>query len=198
MPEYPVINRELSWIEFNARVLQEARKQTSFPFSKGSSSLGIVSSNFDEFFMVRIAALKTAIRGGERVIDGARVAPDRLLAMIILAGEGNSQIFSTAVLSEDVLPALAAEGLEVVPPKQWTSGRKALSGKLLHRAGISLSLTPLRIEDDAFPSTGNLQMHCAFELEKEDGEKVYARRPGPAEFGTLHLPSEPGCKVQQR
>jgi len=171
MSDYPVLDRELAWIEFNARVLQEARKHST-PLLERLKFLGIVSSNFDEFFMVRIAALKTAIRGGERAIAGAHIAPDRILAMIA-ARVKEIVAAQYSCLIEDVLPALAAEGIEVVPSKQWTSAEKRYLENYFIEQVFPL-ITPLRIENDAFPSTGNLQMHCAFELETEDGEQVYA------------------------
>lgn len=188
MSDYPVLNRELSWIEFNARVLQEALKRNS-PLLERLKFLGIVSSNFDEFFMVRIAALKTAIRRGERAVDGARVAPDRLLAMI---SSRVKEIVGTQYrcLIGEVLPALAAEGLEVVPSKQWTSAEKRYLENYFIEQIFPL-ITPLRIEEDAFPSTGNLQMHCAFELETEKGEQVYAVAQVPQNSGRfISLPNQ--------
>ena len=187
MPAYPVISRELSWIEFNSRVLQEARKQT-LPLLERLKFLGIVSSNFDEFFMVRVAALKTAIRRGVRGTDGSRITPDRLLAMISARVKEIVKL-QYLCLAEDVLPALAAEGLEVVPPKQWTSGEKRYLENYFMEQIFPL-ITPLRIEDDAFPSAGNLQMHCAFELETEAGEKVYAVAQVPSNSGRfISLPN---------
>ena len=62
MEETDFINRELSWIEFNARVLNEASRK-EIPLLERLRFIGIVSSNFDEFFQVRIASVKRLSRG---------------------------------------------------------------------------------------------------------------------------------------
>src|SRR5690348_7474884 len=65
------LNREISWLAFNERVLEEAR-DASLPLYERLKFIGIVSSNFDEFFMIRVAGLKQAILGkvGETAADG--------------------------------------------------------------------------------------------------------------------------------
>lgn len=171
MSEYPVLNRELSWIEFNARVLKEALKH-SVPLLERLRFLGIVSSNFDEFFMVRIAALKTAIRRGDRTIDATGIEPGLLLEKI------SSRVREITdsqykCLVKEILPTLAREGLEIVPSKKWTPGEKHHLEAYFMEQVFPL-VTPLRIEKDAFPSTGNLQIHCAFDLETEGGDRVCA------------------------
>jgi len=180
MKDYPLLNRELSWIEFNARVLEEARKK-SVPLLERLKFLGIVTSNFDEFFMVRVAGIKASIRRGERTADGAGAAPGKLLELV--SARTRELIgLQYKCLAEDVLPGLAAAGLGIVPPKRWTPAEKRYLEAYFIEQVFPL-ITPLRIEEDAFPSTGNLQIHCAFELETETGEKVYAAVQVPRNSG---------------
>lgn len=177
MSDYPVLNRELSWIEFNARVLALAMKD-SVPLLERLKFLGIVSSNFDEFFMVRVAGIKVAIRRGDRVAEAESglgaggAAPEKLLEMVSARVRALGKI-QYSCLSEEVLPALAAAGLEILPPKRWSPADKRYLEAYFIEQVFPL-ITPLRIEEDAFPSIGNLQIHCGFELETENGEKVFA------------------------
>lgn len=180
MSDYPVLNRELSWIEFNARILQEALKK-SYPALERLKFLGIVSSNFDEFFMVRIAGLKAAIGRGERAIDGSGSTPERLLHLVSVRVKELAER-QYRCLVEDVLPALAAAGLEIMAPATWSASEKRYLEAYFNEQVFPL-ITPLRIENEGFPSTGNLQIHCAFELETEDDSKVYAVVQVPTNSG---------------
>ena len=176
MNEYPILNRELSWIEFNARVLEEALKH-SWPLLERLKFLSIVSSNFDEFFMVRVAGLKASIRRAERMPDAAGATSEQLLAMIAARVKEMSAL-QYKCLTGDILPALAAAGLEIVPPELWTTAEKRHLEIYFNEQVFPL-VTPLRIEEEGFPSMGNLRIHCAFQLETEGGDKVYAAAQVP-------------------
>jgi polyphosphate kinase len=160
------INRELSWLEFNARVLEEAMDESN-PLLERLKFLSIVGSNFDEFFMVRVASLKTQLRTGDRSPDPSGMSPDEQLSAIsrraheIFAAQHDCMAL--------VLPALAAEGLAVLRPSQWNrQDRRWLEEYFTEQ--IMCVLTPLRVERGEadgklkFPSTGNLRMHVAFLL----------------------------------
>ena len=101
-------NRELSWIEFNARVLNEACKK-NLPLLERMNFLSIVSSNFDEFFQVRVASIKRNERQNPLLQDPSGYTPSALLKKI---SERCHQIqkVQQETLNNDLLPALAQKG----------------------------------------------------------------------------------------
>ena len=186
MAEYPVSNRELSWIEFNARVLEEAfRKDT--PLLERLKFLDIVSTNFNEFFMVRVAGLKAASKLGDLTTDPTGMTPRKILEEVSTSVR---EILGRhyACLTAEVLPGLADAGLEIVAPGQWTATERYYLEKYFSEYVFPL-VTPLRIEKDAFPSMGNLRLHCGFELQDEGGGTLYAIVQVPQNMGRfIRLP----------
>ncbi|HUX40537.1 MAG TPA: polyphosphate kinase 1 [Rectinemataceae bacterium] len=157
------LNRELSWLDFNARVLDEAL-DPSAPLLERLKFLAIVSSNFDEFHMVRMSALKAAAKDGREERDPAGMTAkeaisaisDRLLAI----RKRQYDCLMTAVL-----PAIAKEGIEVTFPALWSAAeRRWLESTFLD--SVFPLLTPLAlVEGEEFPCSGNLRVHVAFVLE---------------------------------
>ncbi|MEI6874021.1 MAG: polyphosphate kinase 1, partial [Spirochaetota bacterium] len=189
-------NRELSWREFNDRVLDEALDPSN-PLLERLKCLAIVSSNFDEFYMVRVAALQAALRAGEEETDMAGYLRSETLAAI--AGRV-AEICARQYdcLANDILPALAAEGITVVGPAQWTlAERRWLESKFLDE--IHPLLTPLAIEEsEPFATTGNLRVHAAFSLRNEGGkeERMAIVQVPPNIDRFLRLPMEgPGLRL---
>ncbi|MDR0569485.1 MAG: polyphosphate kinase 1, partial [Spirochaetaceae bacterium] len=105
-------NRDLSWIDFNERVLEEGLRKDLPPLER-FRYLAIVSSNFDEFFMVRIAGIKRLIRTGGTASDPSGLSPQKQLK---IGADKIRSIFRRQYLclEEEVFPALAAGGLELV------------------------------------------------------------------------------------
>src|SRR5438552_9749436 len=99
------INRELSWLEFNRRVLEEAR-DPGVPLLERLKFLAIIGSNLDEFFMVRVGGLQQKVQAGIVVGSGAdRMPPLEQLSRIRVVVEHMLQEAYTC-LTNDLLPAL--------------------------------------------------------------------------------------------
>jgi polyphosphate kinase len=171
-------NRELSWIEFNARVLEEALDQGA-PLLERLKFLIIVASNFDEFFMVRVASLKARARSGEVERDSAGLSPAETLASI---SKRVREIVGRQYdcLLREILPSLADKGLSIVRPASWSAAERRWLERYFAES-IAPALTPLRVEagedgKDIFPTAGNLRVHAAFLLRREDTQREDTRR----------------------
>ncbi len=160
-------NRELSWIEFNARVLQEGLR-SGIPVLERLKFLSIVSSNFDEFFMVRVAALQQRVKSGKSSSCPTGMSPAQQLKRISLRVR---QVIESQhlCLAEDILPRLKKKGLGLVRSSHYNSEQLDFTSKLFKRELFPV-LTPVRVQDDRpFPGTGNLRTLVAFLLRKSSG-----------------------------
>ncbi len=163
-------NRELSWLEFNARVLEEAR-DASNPLLERLRFLSIVSSNLDEFFMVRVASLKAMVREGDTRPDPSGLSPAEQCAAVSRRVRETSE--SQYSCLAELLPALDAEGVSIARAAQWkASERRWLEESFAER--VFPLLTPQRVQEegdsDRLRCAGNLRIHVAFSLVGPNGE----------------------------
>jgi len=172
LPAYPpdhYLNRELSWLEFNARVLEEAADATN-PWLERLKFLAIFSSNLDEFFEIRVAGLQQQVYAGVEPQDyGADgLAPAEQLAAI----ERRVHELVTEqyrILGTDVLPGLAAGGVERVQFDDLSDAERRHVDALF-RASIYPVLTPLAIDPGhPFPHVHNKSLNIALVVERQNG-----------------------------
>jgi polyphosphate kinase len=171
------IDRDLSWLEFNRRVLQEALDERT-PLLERVKFLAIFSSNLDEFFMKRMALIRPA-HGDESLAaqeqrDLFLLVRDRTMAML----EQESRCFQDVLL-----PGMAEHGVHLVGWEQLTAEQQAeVSGVFDHR--ISPVLTPLSLDAaHPFPYVSNLSTSWAFRLgDPVSGESVLVRVKVPREL----------------
>ncbi|HEY6548830.1 MAG TPA: RNA degradosome polyphosphate kinase, partial [Vicinamibacteria bacterium] len=163
------LNRELSWLEFNGRVLEEAMDPTN-PLLERLKFVTIVCSNLDEFFMVRVAALKNAVEEGDTGPDAAGLSPGQQLEHIALrAHEMIRQLYEA--LGGEILPALSERGIRLLGVDGLDAGAQAALGRHF-RDEILPALTPMAIEASRpFPFLSSLSLNLAVFLGPGEGEE---------------------------
>ncbi len=162
-------NRELSWLEFNARVLYQGLNK-ELPLLERLQFLSIVTSNFDEFFQVRVASLKRLLAENPSYVDVSGLSPQMVLTSISARAH---QIIRTQqeCLMADILPELAIEGLVYITPLQYTQQQSEYLNGVFNSEIFPL-LTPLRTDIEAFPHIKNLTTYAAFLLSPIKGIKM--------------------------
>ena len=135
----PTISIASSRGSSSTRGSSEEALDRSNPLLERMKFLAIVSSNFDEFFMVRVASLKAQLRAGDATPDGSGMSPAEQLAAVSRAGSGD-HVKQYECLAE-ILPALEREGLAVVRPSGWT-GPSAAGSKAIFPSASSPSSPP--------------------------------------------------------
>ncbi len=162
-------NRELSWLEFNARVLHQGLRQ-ELPLLERLQFLSIVTSNFDEFFQVRVASVKRLLTENPSCTDTSGLTPQMLLASISSRAHQIIRAQQNCLMS-DVIPELARKGLYYITPMQYSQQQMDyLQG--IFKQEIYPLLTPLRTDLQAFPHIKNLSTYAAFLLKPISGIKV--------------------------
>ena len=175
LPADRYLDRELSWLAFNDRVLDQARDSDRVPLIERAKFLAIFSSNLDEFFMVRVAGLKRRIAAGVAVPTPAGKMPgelhNELLDRVAELVAEQSRVFS-----EDVRPALAAEGIEILGWDQLTAAEKDRM-RAMFAERIFPVLTPLAVDPShPFPYISGLSLSLAVLLRNPaTGAKQFAR-----------------------
>src|SRR3954447_8137763 len=177
-PELPAdrfLDRELSWLAFNNRVLDLARDTVRVPLLERAKFLAIFSSNLDEFFMVRVAGLKRRIAAGVAVPGVSGLLPrDLHLAILNRTRElvqEQAQIFAT-----EVRPALAAHGIEILHWEELHPDERERM-HVLFADRIFPVLTPLAVDPShPFPYISGLSINLAVLVKNpETGSRQFAR-----------------------
>ena len=163
------LNRELNWLEFNARVLEEAQ-DTSNPLLERVKFLAIFSSNLDEFFMVRVSGVREQAFG-----DGAPqdYAPDGLRAITQLqrVSQRTQELVAGQYRcwNEQIRPHLAEEGIVILGQHELDDTQRATLEKFFHERAFPI-LTPMAV-DPSHPSPlfHNRQLYLAAILQRTSG-----------------------------
>ena len=169
------INRETSWLAFNARVLDQAL-DVRWPLLERLKFLAIYSSNLDEFFMIRVSGLHEQLEAAALV----EASPDGLSAREQLGRIGQiirGQLETAAtLLADDLLPALAGRGIRIHDWSALDAETKKQARKYFRRSVFPV-VTPLAVDPGhPFPFLSNLSLSLAVEArDPETKERKFAR-----------------------
>lgn len=174
LPEGRFVDRELSWLAFNERVLEQAEDQ-DLPLLERAWFLAIFASNLDEFFMVRVAGLKARIEAGVAITKASGLTPRQVLAGINLRThqlmERHARVFA-----DDITPKLADQGILI---KHWheLGVQQQERLKKFYRKQIFPVLTPLAVDPaHPFPYISGLSLNLAVILQNpKTGKELFAR-----------------------
>ena len=180
-PSY-YFNRELSWLKFNQRVLQESIDPRN-PLLERLKFAAITSSNMDEFFMIRVAGLKHSAENGIHKVDAANMTPCEQLVAIGNLAKRIVKIQSKYI--RDLLDLLKKEGLEFLSIEQLTDAQLNWLKDYFERT-IFPVVTPLAVDSShPFPFLANRTINTVVRL-KPTKKEVDTSLPG--QKGTIKLP----------
>lgn len=173
------INRELSWLAFNNRVLAEAKNPDN-PVFERMKFLSIVSTNLDEFFMIRVASIRDQVLAGWKQPDPAGLKPREQLRQIVLAARLMVQE-QYRVWAEELLPDLGKAGLALL---SWPelSGEQANWTEQFFINEVFPVITPMAVAGSRkFPLLQSRSLNIGILLKGRNGKK--------SEFATVQVPT---------
>ena len=178
LPDHRYLDRELSWLAFNLRVLELAEDPT-LPELERANFLAIFASNLDEFFMVRVAGLKRRIVTGLAVPTNVGRTPSDVLADISKAAH-DLQLRHADAWTQTVKPALADAGIEISEWEELTADERGALGEYFQRQVFPV-LMPLAVDPaHPFPYISGLSLNLAI--------RIRNARTGRQEFARLKVP----------
>ncbi|KGE71903.1 polyphosphate kinase 1 [Spirochaeta lutea] len=181
-------NRELSWLEFNRRVLSEAQRKDK-PLLERLKFLAIVSANLDEFFMVRMASLKRQYLNGNYTTCPSRMSPE---AQLKACSDTVRELVQAQYecLLHDVFPKLTVQGLEHKVQYQDLDPEQRSYAKSFFTNQVFPLLTPVRMNvEDPTLRGANLRLQVAFLLHATQGVQLIRPEDQEDHLAIVQIPS---------
>lgn len=173
-------NREMSWLQFNYRILNEAKDKT-IPLFERLNFLSITESNLSEFFMVRVASLIDLVHAGVKKKDIAGLTPQEQLDLIIPETK-NMQNAQYNTLNRSLIPALEKEGLKLVKSFADLTERQAKFVDKYFEKEVYPVLTPMAVDSSRpFPLISNKSLNI--------GALIHDKKKDVIDIATVQVPS---------
>jgi polyphosphate kinase len=179
----PYLNRELSLLEFQARVLEEARNESN-PLLERLKFISIFGSNMDEFFMVRVSGLRKQLDAGLTEISPDGLTPREQLAAIRKKAHTLFRNAQQCYLRE-LFPMLDQAGIHILDYRKLNEAQRVRADEYFSKFVYPI-LTPLALDPGhPFPHISNLSLNLAIVIRNKDGEEKFARLKVPATLPSL-------------
>jgi polyphosphate kinase len=160
--KFPYINRELSWMDFNTRVLEEAFQKDN-PLMERIRFLAITASNLDEFFMVRVAGVKEQVNSGYRAEDPSGLTPKQLLPLLSQKIHAFTER-QYSCLQRSITPVMKKNGIRFLTPDEMDQKQKKFISDYFDKVLFPV-LTPLAVDTSRpFPLLANKSLNIAVRL----------------------------------
>ncbi|MEY2425191.1 MAG: polyphosphate kinase, partial [Actinomycetota bacterium] len=173
-PEQRYLNRELSWLEFNARVLRLAG-DANLPVLERVKFLAIFGQNIDEFFQVRVAGLKDQLAAGVVARSADGLDPRQQLVEIAKVA-GRLMLDHARCFTHDVMPALRHAGIDFTDYTSLSDKDRAYLSVVFEEQVFPV-LTPLAVDPGhPFPYISNLSLNLAVAVREPDGSETHFAR----------------------
>ncbi|PNR95336.1 polyphosphate kinase 1 [Petrotoga sp. 9PWA.NaAc.5.4] len=187
-------NRELSWLDFNFRVLEEAYDKEN-PLLERFKFLAITSSNLEEFFMIRVAGLEEQVRASYSGLDISGLTPTQQL--ILISQKVNKMLEMQYVcLIDELLPLLKKENIRLLKSEELDEKDTEFLDSYF-KTTVFPVVTPMAVDQSRpFPILPGSGVNLGVELQNEKGETLFAFIPVPTIFPRfIKLNSENGLKL---
>lgn len=178
----PYIDRDISWLSFNYRVLQEA-KDKSVPLFEKLKFLAIYSSNLDEFFRVRVANHRNLVRAGKKTKKELDFEPEKILTQLLKIVNKQQEEFSE-IFEDNIIPQLKRYGISIIKRKQMTEEQREFVESYFDEYLLPF-VQPVLLNDKKVKLfLNNSALYLALDMRDPKGDKEKSR------YAIVKIPSD--------
>lgn len=180
--DYPYVHRDISWLSFNYRVLQEAKDPT-VPLFERVKFLAIYSNNLDEFFRVRVASLRNLVRLGKKTMRKLDYSPKQVLKEILKIVDHQQEEFSY-IFENQIIPELRDHKIHLLRRLDLNDEQKTFVEDYFNAKLLPFVQPVLLIEDKVRPFLNNAQLYLTIVMTDPEESK------NKMHYAILKIPSD--------
>ncbi len=178
----PLIERDISWLSFNYRVLQEALDE-SVPLLERLKFLAIYSSNLDEFFRVRIANHRNLLRAGKKTRKRLNIEPEAVIKQILKIINRQQEEYSK-IFEKSIIPELRKHGISLIRRKKMNEDQIEFVENYFDENLLPFVQPVILVEKKVKPFLNNAALYLALDMRDKDNTE------GKPVYGIVKIPSD--------